>query len=104
MRGIAEYDAEGARIVQQYRSGQIDRATAFDMLQNRKNPLEGFAPPAGNQTPPPVAQPEAAAPAGDIPPTFLANPAAKAAADRAGVTVEELWQYVSPQVREMMSQ
>ena len=103
MRGIAEYDAEGARIVQQYRSGKIDRATAFDMLQNRPNPLDGFAPPSGAEVPPPAAQPQAA-PDGNIPPAFLANPSAKAAAERTGVSVEELWEYLSPEVRGMMSQ
>ncbi len=39
MRKIAEYDAEGARIVQQLRSGELTRAQAFDALQNRVNPL-----------------------------------------------------------------
>lgn len=37
---VAQYDAEGATIVQRLRRGEIDRATAFDMLQNRKNPLD----------------------------------------------------------------
>jgi hypothetical protein len=42
MRGIAEYDAQGAAIVQRLRAGEIDRATAFSELQNRANPLERF--------------------------------------------------------------
>jgi flagellar protein FlgJ len=42
MRGIAQYDAEGAAIVQQLRDGQITRAQAFERLQGRKNPLEAF--------------------------------------------------------------
>lgn len=40
MRAIAQYDAEGATIVQKLRRGEIDRASAFDMLQNRVNPLD----------------------------------------------------------------
>lgn len=39
MRAIAEYDAAGAQIVQELRSGVIDRATAFSKLQSRPNPL-----------------------------------------------------------------
>jgi hypothetical protein len=49
MKAIAEYDAEGARIVQAARSGEIDRAQAFEMLQNRANPLDGL----NTGTPPP---------------------------------------------------
>jgi GH24 family phage-related lysozyme (muramidase) len=41
MRAIAQYDADGARIVQDLRSGKINRAEAFDALQNRPNPLSG---------------------------------------------------------------
>lgn len=40
MRAVAQYDAEGATIVQKLRRGEIDRATAFDMLQSRLNPLD----------------------------------------------------------------
>lgn len=40
IRAVAQYDAEGATIVQRLRRGEIDRASAFDMLQNRKNPLD----------------------------------------------------------------
>jgi hypothetical protein len=47
MRAIAEYDAQGAVIVQRLRAGEIDRAQAFQELQNRKNPLSSFKAPAG---------------------------------------------------------
>lgn len=43
MRGIAQYDAEGAAIVQRLRAGEINRAQAFEALQARKNPLAGFS-------------------------------------------------------------
>lgn len=39
MRAIAEYDAEGARIVQQIRSGALSRADGVAALQARANPL-----------------------------------------------------------------
>lgn len=55
MRAIAQYDAEGAQIVQQLRAGEIKRAEAFDRLQARKNPLEGFKAPAATKTPGPDA-------------------------------------------------
>lgn len=42
MKSIAQYDAEGANIVQQLRSGKLDRAKAFEALQNRVNPLDSF--------------------------------------------------------------
>jgi hypothetical protein len=42
MRGIAQYDAEGAQIVQRLRAGEINRAQAFELLQSRANPLEGL--------------------------------------------------------------
>lgn len=42
LRGIAQYDAQGAEIVQRLRAGEIDRATAFNLLQQRQNPLAGF--------------------------------------------------------------
>ncbi|MEQ9634599.1 MAG: hypothetical protein RLW68_00795 [Devosia marina] len=51
MRAIAQYDAEGATIVQQLRAGDITRAEAFDMLQSRQNPLETFKAVAGDDTP-----------------------------------------------------
>jgi hypothetical protein len=64
MRGIAQYDAEGAAIVQRLRMGEIDRAQAFDMLQSRQNPLAGFKAPAGGATP---------APGGDTSPSGESN-------------------------------
>jgi hypothetical protein len=51
MRAIAQYDAEGAAIVQALRSGKIDRAQAFDALQNRANPLADFKAPSAAQGP-----------------------------------------------------
>ncbi len=45
MKSIAQYDAEGANIVQQLRSGKMDRAQAFEALQNRVNPLDSFKAP-----------------------------------------------------------
>jgi len=42
MRAIAEYDAEGARIVQRLRSGELTREQAFVELQSRENPLSGL--------------------------------------------------------------
>lgn len=54
MRGVAQYDAEGARILQDLRAGNIDRATAFQQLQSRANPLAEFkAPPSA---PPPASE------------------------------------------------
>jgi hypothetical protein len=47
MRSIAQYDAEGAEIVQRLRAREIDRAQAFQMLQSRQNPLATFRAPAG---------------------------------------------------------
>jgi flagellar protein FlgJ len=52
MRAIAQYDAQGAQIVQLLRQGEFGtgdaaRAKAFQMLQDRQNPLASFkAPPA----------------------------------------------------------
>lgn len=60
MRAIAQYDAQGAEIVQRLRSGEIDRATAFQMLQERQNPLAAFK---GGQSVGGVAAPAPAAPA-----------------------------------------
>jgi hypothetical protein len=45
MRGIAKYDAEGASIVQQLREGKLNRAQAFEALQNRANPLADLSMP-----------------------------------------------------------
>lgn len=39
MQRIAEYDMQGAQIVQALRSGEIDRAEAFQRLQSRADPL-----------------------------------------------------------------
>jgi hypothetical protein len=39
MRGIARYDAMGAKIVQDYRAGRIDKNTAFQMLLDRPDPF-----------------------------------------------------------------
>lgn len=52
MRGIAQYDAAGANIVQRLRAGEIDRPTAFQLLMERKNPLSDFKAPAPAQQPP----------------------------------------------------
>jgi hypothetical protein len=48
MRAIAQYDAEGAAIVQALRSEKIGRAQAFEMLQSRVNPLAELS--GGGQT------------------------------------------------------
>ena len=47
MRAIAQYDAEGAAIVQGFRDGAYDRADMFRLLRNRVNPLANFRAPAG---------------------------------------------------------
>jgi hypothetical protein len=52
MRAVAQYDAEGARIVQRLRlpegsPDKLDRATAFQMLQDRPDPLAQFKVPTG---------------------------------------------------------
>jgi len=52
MRKIAQYDADGAAIVQKLRAGEIDRQTAFQMLQSRPNPLANFKASAGPQMTP----------------------------------------------------
>lgn len=52
MRAIAEYDRAGAAIVQQMRAGEIDRAQAFQLLQERPNPLANFRAPAGGPASP----------------------------------------------------
>jgi hypothetical protein len=54
MRAVAQYDAEGAKIVQQLRNGDINRAQAFEMLQARPNPLESFKVPAEQENPLPA--------------------------------------------------
>jgi len=42
MRGIAQYDAKGAEIIQRLRARQISREDAFRLLNERKNPLDEF--------------------------------------------------------------
>ena len=48
MRGLAEYDAEGGRIVQRLRKGEITQAQAFELLNSRPDPFAGFNAPAGD--------------------------------------------------------
>lgn len=43
MRHINAYDQEGARIAQALRNGELTRSQAFEMLQNRANPLAGVS-------------------------------------------------------------
>ena len=47
MRGLAEYDAEGARIVQMLRAKDITQAKAFELLNNRADPFAAFKAPTG---------------------------------------------------------
>jgi hypothetical protein len=47
MRGLAEYDAEGARIVQRLRKGDITQPEAFELLNNRADPFAAFRAPVG---------------------------------------------------------
>jgi hypothetical protein len=66
MRAIAQYDAEGAAIVQALRSEKIGRAQAFEMLHSRVNPLAELSgggqtqrrPQATGLSPQPAADPE----------------------------------------------
>lgn len=60
MRAIAQYDAEGAAIAQKLRAGEIDRATAFQMLQARPNPLGAFRVPQAPQSGGSTMSPDAA--------------------------------------------
>jgi len=60
MKAIAQYDAEGAQIVQRMRLGPndpqyLDRSRAFQALQGRANPMDGFAAPAPSGASPPPA-------------------------------------------------
>ena len=48
MRGLAEYDAEGARIVQRLRKGDITQSEAFELLYNRPDPFAAFKAPAAS--------------------------------------------------------
>lgn len=43
MKAIAQYDAEGAGIVQRVRANEITRDQAFQLLMDRKNPLAEFS-------------------------------------------------------------
>lgn len=47
MRGLAEYDAEGARIVQRLRKKEITQADAFELLNSRPDPFANFKAPTG---------------------------------------------------------
>ena len=47
MRGLAEYDAEGARIVQRLRKREITQPEAFELLNNRADPFAAFRAPVG---------------------------------------------------------
>ncbi len=48
MRGLAEYDAEGGRIVQRLRKGDITQSEAFELLYNRPDPFAAFKAPAAS--------------------------------------------------------
>ena len=48
MRGIAQYDAMGAEIVQKYRSGEITSAEAFAQLNSRPDPFENLQMPSAD--------------------------------------------------------
>lgn len=47
MRGLAEYDAEGAKIVQRLRNRDITQAEAFELLNSRADPFANFKAPTG---------------------------------------------------------
>jgi len=47
MRGLAEYDAEGGRIVQRLRNKDITPAEAFELLNSRADPFAAFKAPTG---------------------------------------------------------
>lgn len=72
MRGIAQYDAAGAEIVQKVRDGSMTRAEGFAALQARPNPMANFKAPPGSVADPAVA---GAAPKSfrDMPPADLAK-------------------------------
>jgi hypothetical protein len=99
MRAIAQYDAEGAAIVQRMRLPQddpnyLDRGAAFDALQNRPNPLEGIKAAGGGE--PADELPADEAPTEPPPAKFRENPTIKETAEKNGLTVEELWENMSP--------
>ena len=83
MRAIAQYDAEGASIVQGFRDGAYDRADMFRLLRNRVNPLANFRAPAG-------AAGGAAPAAGGMPADFAQKYGEIARQN--GVTIEQLWE------------
>ena len=47
MRGLANYDAEGGRIVQRLRQREITQAEAFELLNSRADPFAAFKAPTG---------------------------------------------------------
>lgn len=49
LRAIAEYDAEGARIIQRGRNNELSRAEMFQLLQERENPLAGLVAPSSDR-------------------------------------------------------
>jgi flagellar protein FlgJ len=49
VRAIAQYDAEGAAIVQRFRAKEIDSVKAFELLQSRENPLANFKAPGATE-------------------------------------------------------
>ena len=55
MRAIAQYDAEGAQIVQRLRAEEIDRATAFDLMINRADPMQAYRSAVGSAPAAPAA-------------------------------------------------
>lgn len=83
MRGIAQYDAMGAQIVQRLRAGEISRAEAFQQLQSRPNPLQGFTPPQSGADA--SRQSNAEMPA-DFKSRF------GSVAEQNGITIEQLWE------------
>lgn len=83
MRAIAQYDAEGASIVQGFRDGAYDRADMFRLLRNRVNPLANFRAPAG-------AAGGTAPAAGGMPADFAQKYGEIARQN--GVTIEQLWE------------
>jgi hypothetical protein len=48
MRGLAEYDAEGARIVQRLRRKEIMQPEAFELLNSRADPFANFKAPTSS--------------------------------------------------------
>jgi hypothetical protein len=49
VRAIAQYDAEGAAIVQRFRAKEINSVEAFELLQARENPLANFRVPGATE-------------------------------------------------------